>query len=552
MLKRKSGPLVVLEDGTVLLDDAHPGAEKAREALAGFAELVKRPGTMHTYRMTPLSVWNAASQGKPAEEILDCLEANARYGVPGAAAGRVKQWLSRYGELELTSIEDGMLLLSGPAARLREITDECIASWGAARAADGIAVPGDRRGDLKRELLRMGMPVVDHAGYREGEALRIGLRGELPSGKPFRLRDYQLQAVERFCRDGVQGEGGSGVIVLPCGAGKTVVGAAALARLGCATLILTSGTTSVRQWRRELVEKTTIAEDDIGEYTGENKQVRPVTIASYQIMGRRGSGGHMDLFSRRDWGLIIYDEVHLLPAPVFRLTAELQATRRLGLTATLVREDGRAEDVFSLIGPKLFELPWKALEREGWIAAVSCREVRVPLPEEDGETYDGAGARAQLRLAGENPRKAEAVRRLLERHPGKPALVIGQYLRQLSSLGRELEAPVLSGSTPPEEREELYSRFNSGSLPVLVVSKVANFAIDMPDAAVAIQVSGSYGSRQEEAQRIGRLLRPKEDNRAYFYTVVTDGTKETEFALKRQLFMIEQGYTYEIAEKGSL
>ncbi|SDT42312.1 DNA excision repair protein ERCC-3 [Paenibacillaceae bacterium GAS479] len=554
MLKRKNGPLIVQADGTVLLDDAHPAAEEARAELSRFAELVKRPGTMHLYRISPLSVWNAASLGMSAEDMLHVLRHNGRYALPAEAAERLQQWMERCGGLELLQADGGDLLLAGDERRLAELPHDWLLSLGATKNNLGWSVPADRRGELKRELVRLGMPVLDKAGYREGETLSVELRTELKGGRPFRLRDYQQEAVERFCRQG--GQGGSGVIVLPCGAGKTLVGAAALARLGCAALVLTSGSTSVRQWKRELLDKTTISESDIGEYTGDLKQIRPVTIASYQILAqgkvnarKNNAGDHMGLFNSRDWGLIIYDEVHLLPAPVFRLTAELQATRRLGLTATLVREDGRAEDVFSLIGPKLYELPWRDLERQGWIASVSCLELRVPLCGSVVEAYEGADLKTRLRLAAENPAKAEAVRDVLDRHPGRQALVIGHYLDQLRSLGAELEAPVLCGSTPAEEREELFRRFNSGELPLLVVSRVANFAVDLPSASLAVQVSGTFGSRQEEAQRIGRLLRPKPgDNTAFFYTVVTSGTKETEFALKRQLFMVEQGYQYEHAE----
>ncbi|OXM15834.1 DNA repair helicase XPB [Paenibacillus herberti] len=554
MLKRKNGPLIVQADGTVLLDDAHPAAEEARVELSRFAELVKRPGTMHLYRISPLSVWNAASLGMSAEDMLQVLRQNGRYALPAEAVERLQQWMERCGGLELLQGDGGGLLLAGDERRVAELPHDWLLSLGAIQNNRGWSVPADRRGELKRELVRLGMPVLDKAGYREGEMLSVELRTELKGGRPFRLRDYQQEAVERFCRQG--GQGGSGVIVLPCGAGKTLVGAAALARLGCAALVLTSGSTSVRQWKRELLDKTTISESDIGEYTGDLKQIRPVTIASYQILAqgkvnarKNNAGDHMGLFNSRDWGLIIYDEVHLLPAPVFRLTADLQATRRLGLTATLVREDGRAEDVFSLIGPKLYELPWRDLERQGWIASVSCLELRVPLCDSVVEAYEGADLKTRLRLAAENPAKAEAVRDVLDRHPGRQALVIGHYLDQLRSLGAELEAPVLCGSTPAEEREELFRRFNSGELTLLVVSRVANFAVDLPSASLAVQVSGTFGSRQEEAQRIGRLLRPKPgDNTAFFYTVVTSGTKETEFALKRQLFMVEQGYQYEQAE----
>ncbi|QJC52393.1 DEAD/DEAH box helicase [Paenibacillus albicereus] len=554
MLKRSSGPLIVQADGTVLLDESHPAAEEAREALGRFAELAKRPGTLHHYRIGPLTVWNAASQGMTAEEMLEALRRHARYPVPAGLSEQIRQWVERCGGLELRLGRSGGLLLAGEPRRLEELPKPLLESLGARPSEGGWELPADRRGELKRELTRLGLPVKDRAGYKEGESLDIRLRGELAGGRAFELRDYQAEAVDRFCRE--DAAGGSGVVVLPCGAGKTVVGAAALARLGRATLVLTSGSTSVRQWKRELLEKTTLRESDIGEYTGDMKQIRPVTVASYQIVAHgkgssanRTDGGHFDLFGSRDWGLIIYDEVHLLPAPVFRLTAELQATRRLGLTATLVREDGRAEDVFSLIGPKLYELPWRTLERQGWIAGVRCRELRVPLCGSITDQYASADPKTKLRLASSNPAKLEAVSRVLGEHPDRPALIIGQHLDQLRALGEALEAPVLCGSTPGPDREELFRRFNAGELRRLVVSRVANFAVDLPDASLAVQVSGMFGSRQEEAQRIGRLLRPKADGTAsLFYTVVSAGTRETEFALKRQLFMVEQGYAYETLE----
>jgi DNA excision repair protein ERCC-3 len=420
------------------------------------------------------------------------------------------------------------------------------------RGERALQVRRESRGELKQELIKLGYPVSDLAGYHPGEPLRIGLKRELPDGRRFALRDYQEAAVEAFYRGGSL-HGGSGVLVLPCGAGKTIIGIAAMARLGCATLVLTSNVTSVRQWKREILEKTELTAEQVGEYSGEAKEVKPVTIATYQILtyrkGKEGPFAHIELFNLRDWGLIVYDEVHLLPAPVFRMTADIQATRRLGLTATLVREDGREEDVFSLIGPKRCELPWKQLERAGWIAAVTCIEVRAPLPAERRAAYAAAEARRQFRLAGENPAKLDVVRKLLERHKNEPTLIIGQYLGQLKLLSELTGAPVISGEVPHEERERLYAAFKGGSLRVLIVSKVANFAVDLPDASVAIQVSGSFGSRQEEAQRLGRILRPKPgENAAHFYSIVSRDTKEQEFAMKRQLFLVEQGYEYRIVD----
>lgn len=548
MLRKKDGPLIVQSDFSVLLDDSHPLAEEAREKLAGFAELIKRPGVMHTYRITPLSIWNAAASGTTAEEMVGTLTAYGRYGLPRQIEEAVHRLADRYGRLVLRRNGDGTLLLEGPEELFRELAES--PEWAGrldGRTAAGWTVPPEQRGAIKRELVRAGYPVVDLAGYHAGESLTVALR---QGDGGFALRDYQARALDLFYRD-QDNSGGSGVIVLPCGSGKTVIGVGAIARLRSATLILTSNATSVRQWKRELLDKTTLTDGDIGEYCGARREVRPVTIATYQMMTqRKGKGNefpHMQLFRQRDWGLIVYDEVHLLPAPVFRMTAEIQATRRLGLTATLIREDGCAEDVFSLIGPKLFEMPWKMLESKGWIASVRCCEIRLPLPEAERPRYYAADARTKVRLAGENAGKLPIVEELLRRHAGQPALVIGQYLDQLHRLGAKLGAPVLTGEVRQEERERLYEAFKRGEIPVLVVSKVANFAVDLPDAAVAIQVSGSFGSRQEEAQRIGRILRPKTGgNAAWFYTLVTAQSKETEFAAKRQLFMLEQGYRYEL------
>lgn len=553
MQLHNQGPLIVQADGTVLLDSRQPGAEQAGQVLAAFAELIKRPGELHTYRITPLSVWNALSAGHVGEQILQQLAAFSKYELPAAIEIELEAWISRYGKLRLVR-EGEQLLLEGEAEdslRTMLCEGELRSLLASPASPNGPwMIPVAERGRLKQELLRLGYPVLDQAGYHEGEQLSLELRQHSLAGAEFAMRDYQEQAVQLFVQSGRIQEG-SGVLVLPCGAGKTIVGIAALARLGCAALILTSNATSVNQWRRELLDKTTLGEQDIGLYVGRQRQVRPVTVATYQMMTHRTSGKadypHMRLFRERDWGLIIYDEVHLLPAPVFRLTAELQATRRLGMTATLVREDGCAEDVFSLIGPKRYELPWRTLEARGALAELSCSEVRVPLCPTQAVTYRQAGARERLRIASENPAKLAVMEQLLVSHGDKPKLVIGQYLRQLSAAAERLQAPLITGKTPNEERERLFAAFKSGEVPTLIVSKIANFAVDLPDAAVAVQISGSFGSRQEEAQRIGRILRPKRvDNRAWFYSIVTEDTKETEFALRRQLFMVEQGYRYQL------
>ncbi len=537
--------MIVQPDFTVLLDRRHPRADEAAEQLARFADLIKRPGELHTYRMTPLSVWNAAAAGMALDEMLETLESHSRYELPSQVEEGVVNWAGRYGKLRLRRQAGGLLLESTDRALLAELAARpAVRGSLIAQQAEGAwEVNPAHRGLLKQELIRLGYPVLDYAGYHAGEQLKVDI-------SDVELRDYQRICVDRFYRE--EAGGGSGVLVLPCGAGKTVVGLACLARLKCATLILTSNALSVKQWKRELLDKTTLLEEEIGEYAGKEREVRPVTIATYQIMTHRAAGReeyvHMKLFGERNWGLIIYDEVHLLPAPVFRMTAELQATRRLGLTATLVREDGREEDVFSLIGPKQYDLPWKTLEQQGWIAGLSCMELRVPLLGAALSQYSQSAPRARQRLASENPYKLEAVRWLLRHHQGQQILIIGQYVSQLERLGRELSAPVLTGGTAQEERERLLDAFRTGVISVLIVSKVANFAVNLPDAAVAIQVSGSFGSRQEEAQRIGRILRPKAgDNQAWFYSLVTEGTKEVEFALKRQMYMIEQGYTYELS-----
>ncbi|MFD1955089.1 DNA repair helicase XPB [Paenibacillus thailandensis] len=549
-------PLIVQSDMTLLLDTEHPEADAVRQTLVVFAELLKRPGTMHTYRMTPLTLWNAAAAGWTAQQVVGLLADYARFGLPSAAETAVRRLIGRYGKLKLLIGPEGLEL---QGELLQEIADKPGVKelLGRELGSDRRLVPPVHRGRLKQELTKSGYPVIDLAGYHDGEALQVQLRNETRSGQPFSLRDYQSAAVEAFYREGSV-QGGSGVVVLPCGAGKTVVGIAALARANSAALILTSNATSVKQWKKELLERTSLDEEHVGEYTGALKQVRPVTIATYHIMTHRSSrtgGGypHMKLFSERDWGLIIYDEVHLLPAPVFRMTADLQATRRLGLTATLVREDGCEEDVFSLIGPKLYELVWKTAEAQGYIARVSCAEIRVPLPSRELQHYREAAEKAKQRAAAENPEKLAVVQRLLRRHAGKQTLIIGQYLEQLHELASRLDIPLITGELPQRDRERLYDRFKKGEVPVLAVSKVANFAVDLPDAAVAIQISGSYGSRQEEAQRIGRLLRPKEGaNEAWFYTVVSEGTKEEAFARKRQMFMVEQGYRYETFHAAAL
>ncbi|WP_422660476.1 DNA repair helicase XPB [Paenibacillus sp. EC2-1] len=566
-------PCIVQRDRTILLEVGHKGFEEAREQLSRYADLVKSPPSFHTYRITPLSLWNAASSGWTAKEICESLESISRWDVPAALSEEIQRLVTRYGQLSLIQHpdrEESLILRSEDEELMEEIRRQSSLSKIGLRFITHLVaeISADRRGMLKQELTRLGFPVMDYAGYQDGQFLHIRWQGEQDEAEdknkeesisgqkhPFRLRDYQQEAVEAFRDSG--GKGGSGVLVLPCGAGKTIIGMAAMRELQCETLILTSNTTSVRQWMTELEDKTTLQANEIGEYTGQRKEVRPVTVATYQILTHRHSKEdelrHMKLFNERNWGLIVYDEVHLLPAPVFRATAEIQATRRLGLTATLIREDGREHDVFSLIGPKRYEMPWKSLEDKGWIASVDCVEVRVPMPEQLKEKCLYAGTREQYRLASENPAKIDVVKRLLEHHSGAQTLIIGQYLDQLEMISTQLGVPLISGSMPQSQRNELYAAFRKREQQVLVVSKVANFAVDLPDASVAIEISGSFGSRQEEAQRLGRILRPKSgDNRAYFYALVSQDSREETFALRRQLFLIEQGYRYRTVTEPNL
>jgi DNA excision repair protein ERCC-3 len=545
---------VVQSDLSILLETDHPAADAAREALAGFAELVKSPEHIHTYRLSSLSLWNAASSGLTADEVVSRLQSLSRYPVPDLVVQFIRDQMGRYGRLTLVSDGDGLWLRADDPALLTGLQSrQNLRPHFGIRDGNRVAVNPDARGVLKQALAHLGWPLADEAGYASGSPLPIAFRsvGAL-DGRPFALRAYQQQAVQAFYGDG-RAEAGSGVIVLPCGAGKTLVGIGVMTRVQAHTLILTTSVAAAHQWRRELLNRTTLTPAQIGEYTAQVKEVRPVTLATYQILSHRSGGTypHFSVMDQGDWGLVIYDEVHLLPAPIFRLTAAIQARRRLGLTATLIREDGRAEDVFALIGPKRFDVPWRDLERDGWIAPARCHEIRVDLPEAWRHHYAAAEDRERARLAGENPAKLGVIRELLAYHADDRVLIIGQYLDQLERVADAFSAPLITGKTPPARREELYARFRDGIERRLVVSKVANFAIDLPEANVAIQISGTFGSRQEEAQRLGRVLRPKSDGGvAYFYTVVSDDTVEQTFAQKRQLFLTEQGYRYQIARAG--
>ena len=548
-------PLIVQSDRTVLVEVDSPHFVVVRPLLARFAELVKTPEHVHTYRLTPLSLWNARSGGLDAEAILEVLQKYAKFALPTAMPAWIRETAGRYGRLALRRAPGADLLLVADEPGLADELighDRLRTLLGQRLSPTSFLVPVDSRGRLKVALVDCGHPVEDLAGYTPGEPLVITLRSRTTADQPFALRDYQCTAVEAFHADGAD-RGGSGVLVLPCGAGKTIIGIGAMAAVGASTLILVTGVTAARQWITELLDKTTLSADQIGEYDGSHKEVKPVTVATYQVLTwrDRASGGmpHLELFNRRDWGLVLYDEVHLLPAPVFQATAGIQARRRLGLTATLVREDGQERSVFALIGPKKTDVPWKALEATGWIARARCSEVRLALPAELRIPYLTAERKEQHRLAAENPAKLEAVRALLSRHDGEPALIIGLYVEQVVAIAAALGIPHLVGSTSQRQREELYGAFRAGRIQALAVSKVANSSVDLPDASVAIQVSGSFGSRQEEAQRLGRILRPKRGaNQAWFYSLVTADSVEQDFALHRQLFLCEQGYEYAIID----
>ncbi|WP_134774068.1 DNA repair helicase XPB [Ornithinimicrobium flavum] len=541
-----NGPLIVQSDKTLLLEVDHPAAEAARRDIAPFAELERAPEHIHTYRVTPLGLWNARAAGHDAEQVVHALITHSRYPVPQALLVDVADTMARYGRLTLDKDpEHGLVLRTTDRAVLAEVLrhKKIKPLVGALIDPDTVSVHASERGHVKQELLKLGWPAEDLAGYVDGEAHPIALDPD--SGGGWALRPYQQQAVDGFW------DGGSGVVVLPCGAGKTLVGAGAMARSSTTTLILVTNTVSARQWREELLRRTSLTEDEIGEYSGARKEIRPVTIATYQVLTtrRKGTYPHLDLLDARDWGLVVYDEVHLLPAPIFRMTADLQARRRLGLTATLVREDGRESDVFSLIGPKRYDAPWKDIEAQGWIAPADCVEVRVTMPESMRMAYAVAEPDERYRFAASAPAKDAVVHQLVERHPGEPTLVIGQYLDQLELLADRLDAPLITGATTVPQRQELFRQFREGEIDLLVVSKVANFSIDLPEASVAIQVSGTFGSRQEEAQRLGRLLRPKGDGRtAHFYTVVARDTVDADFAAHRQRFLAEQGYAYRIVD----
>ena len=546
-------PLIVQSDGSILLEVFSSTYEGARDAILPFAELVKSPEYVHTYRITPLSLWNAASLGMRYDQVIEGLMKYARYDIPGSVLHRIQEAFERWDAVRLFRNGHSSLRVE---VRSEELAQQIMAKDEVRKLIldsvppRGFIIPSEIRGRFKHMLIKMGYPVHDLVGYDQGDDLAITLRQRTLTDQNFTLRPYQVEATDNYWSGGSP-QGGQGIVVLPCGSGKTIVGMGVMAKARTHTLILCTNVSAVHQWISELLDKTTLAKEDIGEYTGNKKEIKPVTVTTYQMLTFRKTKDspfeHMDLMKVRNWGLLIYDEVHVMPAPVFRATTELQAKRRLGLTATLIREDGLEQDTFTLVGPKCYDVPWKELEQKGFIAEALCCEIRLPLPSRESREYVHATERAQFRIASENVYKDALVRNLIKKHTDEPILVIGQYLSQLRRISGTLKAPMITGSTPNARRDVLYDAFRRGEIPVLVVSKVANFAIDLPDASVAIQVSGTFGSRQEEAQRLGRILRPKE-RVSSFYTLVTKETSEEYFAHKRQIFLAEQGYRYRIEE----
>ncbi len=560
MVYNPTAPLIVQSDKSVLVEVDNPFYNEARDTLAVYAELEKSPEHIHTYRITPLSLWNAAASGVTAESIVEGLNRFGKYDLPDNVRRDIDDYVSRYGRVKLVKGEGrNLLLVSDDVALLAEIAHhKRLIPYLQGRTPQGALIVDEmQRGHVKQALLQFGYPPEDLVGYVTGAPLEIRLRERTASkDEPFALRHYQEDAVAVFHAGGAA-HGGSGVVVLPCGAGKTMVGLGIMNELQCNTLILTPSIVAARQWLEEIVDKSHVPREMVGEYTGEHKDIRPITATTYQVLSyrkrRTDEFPHFAIFNERNWGLIIYDEVHLLPAPVFRVTAEIQARRRLGLTATLVREDGREGDVFSLIGPKKYDVPWRELEKQGWIATALCHEVRLAMPDERRMEYAVAEEREKYRIAAENPRKMDILDALLTKHEGDQILIIGQYLNQLNAVAERYNAPLITGKTVTRDREKLYADFREGRIRLLVVSKVANFSIDLPDANVAMQISGTFGSRQEEAQRLGRILRPKRDGQlAHFYSLVTRDTRDQEFAANRQMFLTEQGYGYEILHEDEL
>jgi len=546
-------PLIVQSDRTIFLEVDNPLYEDARNELVKFAELEKSPEHIHTYRITPVSIWNATASGESSEQILTILEKYSKFSIPENIKHEIKEIADRYGRIVLNKRGESLVLTFDTENLAVQISRHPKVMPVLSEQLNELSfvIEDKFRGEVKRILTNIGFPVKDLAGYIKGAGLKIGLRDVSLSGEEFKLRNYQKDAAENFYRGGGP-EGGCGVVVLPCGGGKTIVGMAAMAKVKSQTLIISANITALRQWKSELLDKTNLKSEEVAEYSGQIKEIAPVTLCTYQILTYRPDKNedffpHFDIFTKKDWGLIIYDEVHLLPAPVFRITSDLQARRRLGLTATLVREDGKEKEVFSLVGPKRYDMPWKELEAQSWLAKAECTEIRLELPSSERLDYAIAGDRIKFRIASENPAKSVVIRTLLEKHKDDQILIIGQYISQLEALAKELKAPLITGKTSQANRDVLYKKFRGNKIKILIVSKVGNFAVDLPDANVAIQISGTFGSRQEEAQRLGRILRPKPgDNQAHFYSIVTHNSLEQDFAMKRQLFLTEQGYSYSI------
>ena len=553
-------PLIVQGDRTLLLDVHAPLADECRDALIPFAELERSPEHLHTYRLTPLSLWNAASAGFTSDDAVKVLQKYARYDIPSSVVAWMREVANRFGavrmipgyDTEVNGVKEQYLyLVCESDFAFKEISRSKYSRdflFPCENQKNTFLLKLTDRGTVKQNLLKLSWPVKDEVQLSDGEPLDFNLRETTSKGLPLNIRDYQKKAARALVGDKGPGTG-FGTIVLPCGAGKTIVGMTVMDMLKTSTLIITTNISAVHQWMDELMDKSNLTADDIAEYSGESKVIKPVTVATYQVLtwrpDKEGPYPHFSIFHERPWGLIIYDEVHMLPAPVFRVVAELQAVRRVGLTATLVREDGCEGYVFSLVGPKRYDVPWKELEHSGWIAEAECVEVRLDLPEASELEYLGAEARGKHRIASENPDKIKITKEIIDRYPEDKILVIGQYIDQLEKISQMLGAPIITGKTPNAERDKIYADFRNGVIRVLVVSKVANFAIDLPDASLAIQVSGTFGSRQEEAQRLGRILRPKE-RKARFFTLITRKTVEEEFGSNRQKFLAEQGYAYRI------
>lgn len=550
-----SNPIIIQSDKTLLLEVNNDLYEEVRDQISRFAELEKSPEYIHTYKISPLSLWNAASSGMTSEKIIEVLENYSKYAVPQNVIKDIEHNIQKYGKIKLIREDNKLILTCEDRYLMTEILNyKSMDKYILEEVDEHKVIVNDlMRGSIKQFLIKLGYPIEDLAGYIEGTKFETTLRKNTLQGKELKIRDYQREAAEIFYAAGTA-KGGSGVIVLPCGAGKTVTAMASMDKVNTETLILTTNITALRQWKSEIIDKMNIKEENIGEYSGEIKEIKPITITTYQILTYRKSSvdefEHMKLFNEKKWGFIIYDEVHTLPAPIFRAVADIQATRRLGLTATLVREDKKEDDVFTLIGPKKYDVPWKVMEQQGWIASAECREIRVDMPENLKMEYAVGASAKKFRIASENYAKIDVLKELVNMHKNDKILIIGQYIDQLNIITKELNVPLITGKTKNKDREELYDKFKNGNVNILLVSKVANYAIDLPDANVAVQVSGTFGSRQEEAQRLGRILRPKGgDNKAYFYSVVTSDSREQEFASKRQLFLTEQGYKYTIENR---